>query len=292
MGAARTEHLAAFLLTASVCGCGARLASIDERVFLVEGAGGASNQLVLDTGHGPVVVDARLDPHLTDEINRKISAATRWETPAYVINSSGLPYRWLTNYRFPKAEIIASAATRRFMAERSPEFLKDLLALEKPPAWAAEINPVFPTLDFESKLVLRTPQFQIVILEMPPGVAPGNSVIFIPEKGILYGGDIVTRGTAPILRYADPAAWLECLERLRRMPLRTVAPGFGRAAPPSLIDEVARAVGAIETYDGGGIPPEIANLWNEDAALKRKLDEYLAAAKNSPERRSKSATAR
>jgi len=267
--------IAAMAVLILATGCGARLKPVEDGVYYVEGDPGVSNQLVLVTGYGPVIADARLDPYLTDDLNKTIRQITGWEEAAYVINTSGLPYRWLSNYRFAKAEIVASTKTHRFMADHSPEFLTELTAMKNLPAWANEVNPVFPTMDFEKKLVLRTPEFRVMIIELPAGVAPGNSVVYVAEKQLLYGGDIVTSGTAPTLRYADPAGWLEGLASLQRMPVHTVVPGFGKLGSASLIDDNIAAVKALEVYRGGPVPGAITNLWPEDTDLKRKLNDYV-----------------
>jgi hypothetical protein len=146
-----------------ILGCGASLKPVDEGVYYVEGDPGVSNQLVLVTGYGPVIADARLDPYLTDDLNKTIRQITGWDDAAYVINTSGLPYRWLSNYRFTKAEIVASTKTHRFMADHSAEFLTELTSMKNLPTWANEVNPVFPTMDFEKKLVLRTPEVRVMI---------------------------------------------------------------------------------------------------------------------------------
>jgi glyoxylase-like metal-dependent hydrolase (beta-lactamase superfamily II) len=257
--------------------CDARLRPIDQDVYYVEGAPGTPNQLVLKTGYGPVVVDAQLDPYLTDRMLAAIRKATGWEDAAYVVNTSGLPYRWLTNYRFARAEIVASSATRRFMVENAQVFVNEIHLSGHAPAWAGEVNPVFPTMDFERRLVLRTPDMSIIILEEPAAVVPGNCVVYVPEKRLLYGGDLITEGTAPVLRYADPGAWVEALEDLRRLPLSIVVPGFGQAGGVALIDKAASAVKALQRYDGGPPPSEVASLWAQDPALSAKLKELGAA---------------
>ncbi|MBN1807857.1 MAG: hypothetical protein JW909_02235 [Planctomycetes bacterium] len=282
MKASFWKHVPVLLLVAAAGGCGAGFRPLDATTYAIRGNRGVSNQLVLNTAYGPVVIDARLDPYLTDDMNRKALDATGWKDVAYVINTSGLPYRWLTNYRYPRAEIIASERTHRFMAEHGAGFLQKMLSGGKLPAWADEIRPVLPTMNFDGRLTLRTPDMCVIIMEKRTSVCPGNCVVYVPEKGLLYGGDIVTSGTAPILKYADPEGWLKSLDELRKLPIRTVIPGYGDTGGTSLIDDVTEAVKELRSYVGGPPGAAMIVLWYEDADLEKKLKEYAEERKARP----------
>lgn len=259
-----------FLSVVLACGCGARVLKVSEDVFFVEGKGGASNQLFVNTSHGPLVADARLNPLVTDDVLEQVRRTTRWEDAAYLVNTSALPHRWLTNYCFRKAEIVASEKTLETMMVEAPTFMKALEEREPKPPWADEINPVFPSLTFKGRLVLRPRDANVYLIEMPAGVVPGNTVVWLPKAGVLYAGDLVTKGVAPPLEFADLEKWFEALEIVERLPVKVLLPGFGGVADAALVEEQKRCVRALAER-GEGVPSVCRLLWNQDLDLEGKI---------------------
>lgn len=252
------------------CGCGAKLERISEHIYFVQGAGDAPNQLAVNTSHGPVVVDTRLNPLVSDDVLAEVRNLTGWEDASYLVNSSALPYRWLSNYTFKRAEIVASETTLHFMMQEAPVFMKALEERSPHPPWAGEIRPVFPTMTFTGKLVLRAADTRIHILEMPAGVVPGNSVVWLPDAGLLYTGDLVTRDIAPPLDYASPELWNEALEKISRLPVKIIIPGFGDRGDASLIEDQKRCVRALADAPAN-IPSVCLKHWSRDRELEEKI---------------------
>lgn len=253
-------------------GCEARVRRVSEAVLFIEGRGGAPNQLVINTAHGPIVADARLNPLVTDDVLASVRKHSGWQDAAYLINTSALPYRWLTNYCFKRAEIVASERTLELMLQEAPAFMEALEERQPRPAWADEARLVFPTMTFRGRLVLRTPDCNVFVLELPAGVMPGNSVVWAPHLGVLYAGDLVTAGYAPALEYADAGDWLLALDELARLPVKILAPGFGPLSDGSLIERQAQCLRAlIEKPAEDGIPGACRALWDTDPELPEKI---------------------
>jgi glyoxylase-like metal-dependent hydrolase (beta-lactamase superfamily II) len=78
-----------------------------------------------------------------------------------------------------------------------------------------------------------------------PGHSPGSIGLFEAETGILFSGDVVHNGSSGIGRYilyhSDLDDWLASVERLRRIPVRTVHAGhfdsFGGDRYIEILDE-------------------------------------------------------
>jgi glyoxylase-like metal-dependent hydrolase (beta-lactamase superfamily II) len=70
-----------------------------------------------------------------------------------------------------------------------------------------------------------------VILEPQPGHTPTDLLITVPERGVVFTGDLLVNGLYPVTVDADLAAWRAALVKLSRMPADTVlVPGHGPVA--------------------------------------------------------------
>ena len=55
----------------------------------------------------------------------------------------------------------------------------------------------------------------------------GDLVIFIPDEGILFSGDIVFDGRLPFLGSGNSKSWLKCLEEISKWNVKILLPGHG-----------------------------------------------------------------
>ncbi|MFB6261903.1 MAG: MBL fold metallo-hydrolase, partial [Thiohalorhabdaceae bacterium] len=82
---------------------------------------------------------------------------------------------------------------------------------------------------------------------MGPAHAPGDSMMVVPEMGVVFSGDIIYKGRIPFLDSpeVDTTNWLEGLETLTAMEPapRFVIPGHGE---PS--SDVAKAAQFTQDY--------------------------------------------
>lgn len=66
-----------------------------------------------------------------------------------------------------------------------------------------------------------------------PGHTDGDSLVSVPDADVLFGGDLLQKGTVPNLSDADTAAWIHTLDELApRFPSATIVPGHGGVARP------------------------------------------------------------
>jgi glyoxylase-like metal-dependent hydrolase (beta-lactamase superfamily II) len=75
-----------------------------------------------------------------------------------------------------------------------------------------------------------------------PGHASNHVCYLLEQEGMLFSGDHILDGVTPVIIPPDGimADYLESLRRLRRLPLRTIAPGHGRVLqePHAVIDGI------------------------------------------------------
>lgn len=92
----------------------------------------------------------------------------------------------------------------------------------------------------EAELTLGGLTFQL--RHMGPAHAPGDSMMVVPELGVVFSGDIIYKGRIPFLDspQVDTGNWLEGLDALTAME---PTPGFvipGHGEPSSDVEEAAR----------------------------------------------------
>jgi cyclase len=133
-----------------------------------------------------------------------------------------------------------------------------------------EIRVAPPTVTFEEKLTLWADELRIELIYMGPAHTTNDIVVWIPERRVLYAGDLVFNGGTPFAMMGSVAGWLEALERMRALGADTIVPGHGTVCGPEAIaDQKAYLQWLQETakkgYDAGAAPLDVAR----DADLGR-----------------------
>jgi glyoxylase-like metal-dependent hydrolase (beta-lactamase superfamily II) len=77
-----------------------------------------------------------------------------------------------------------------------------------------------------------------------PAHTRGDQVVFLPDDGVLFTGDLVEERFFCIMPDADtkPSRWIDQLERMQSWTPRVVVPGHGALGGPDLIDTVRRSL--------------------------------------------------
>lgn len=116
-----------------------------------------------------------------------------------------------------------------------------------------------------------------------PGHASNHVCWLLEGDGLLFSGDHILEGVTPVIPVPDGdlAAYLEALERLKRYPLRAIAPGHGRviAEPLREIDRViahrlareAKVVAALGTRHSATLDELLAQVYSDVPADRHFL---------------------
>ena len=84
-----------------------------------------------------------------------------------------------------------------------------------------------PTTLFEEGLSLDLDGLRVDILYVGPAHTVGDSVVHLPERGILFGGDVLWNSCTPIGWEGTYAQWYAALDRVIALNPRIVVPGHG-----------------------------------------------------------------
>jgi len=151
---------------------------------------------------------------------------------AIVYSHSDWDHCWGTA-GLPPGDIIAHAAARGRFAGDTRETLARMRA-ENPSTWeGVTLQP--PGITFTGMLSLDLGGLTLELHSLP-GHTPDSLVAFIPETGLLLGGDVL-EDPFPFLTSPDfLTGWINGLERWAADPrVKAIAPAHGRFSDTSLI---------------------------------------------------------
>jgi glyoxylase-like metal-dependent hydrolase (beta-lactamase superfamily II) len=237
---------------------GAEIATVEMRpVRLAEDAwfvqgeaaqGSAANQNFVSnagfvvTPAGVVVIDALGSPPLA----RRLLAEIRRITPQPVRYVIATHYHadhiyGLQVFKQAGATILAHTGAREYLAsdtarQRLAASREDLFPwidentlLVEPDRWLGVPDPKADTW-------LEVGGVRFLIRPVGPAHTPEDVVVYLPDRGVLYGGDLLYRGRIPFVGQADSRAWIESLDRLLTLKPKVLVPGHGAASNDPVAD--------------------------------------------------------
>lgn len=168
------------------------------------------------------------------------------------------------NYLFETATIVAHDNAREAMRAWGPP--------KSEPYWDAvdwggvEIAPPFLTFSDEISLFVDDLRCQVRHVGTPAHTT-NDSIVWIPERRVLFSGDLLFNGGTPFLLQGSVSGALVALEALRALGAETIVPGHGEVCGPDVIDTVLGYVRFLQDLAQRGHADGIAPL-----DLARQID--------------------
>jgi cyclase len=253
---------------------------------------GESNAgLVIGDG-ASLLVDTLWDPRLTRRMLAAIAEPIAEAPIESVVNTHSDGDHWWGNQEVAGAEIVATEAAAKLMAEQSPGEMKRFgllagalrlagsLPLPYPrrddvaaiAAYVSEVLEPFdfngvrlvqPARTFSGQLELDVGGREVRLIEVGPAHTPGDLVVWVPDARIAIAADILFIGVTPIMWAGPLEGWVAALERLLDLGADRFVPGHG---PVCGADEVRRLIdywrwldqAAGPLLDAGSSPTEAA----------------------------------
>jgi len=94
-----------------------------------------------------------------------------------------------------------------------------------------------PHICFDETLLLNLHPLTFEIRRLG-GHSPACSVVYIPEEGILFAGDVVINEPAPGMRDANTAEWIAALTWIENLPVETIVPGHGEICGKDVVRQL------------------------------------------------------
>ncbi len=213
-----------------------------------------------------LVVDTHSKPSAAQALINQIRAEVSDRPVRYVINSH---FHWdhaQGNLAYPNAfgrnaEIIASTATREWLArEGAPRLRQSLAELPKQiaelrrqaeavrthaddrhprlmaqiaemEAYLKEMDPpekqiVLPTITFDRRLVIHHGGREVHLVFLGRGHTAGDVVVYVPSERVVATGDLM-HSILPFMGDSYPDEWPRTLAELEKLDFNRVVPGHG-----------------------------------------------------------------
>jgi cyclase len=140
------------------------------------------------------------------------------------------------NYLFGGAAIIGH--------ERCREAIQGMIV--PPPAGVWEpvdwghLEPAPPFLTYRDGVTLWSGDLRCEVRYVgTPAHTTNDSIVCIPDRSVVFAGDLLFNGGTPFALMGSVAGWIEGLEGvLRPLGARTLVPGHGPVCGPEVIDDV------------------------------------------------------
>ena len=193
-------------------------------------AGFNSNAGFVVTGEGVVVIDALGTPALGAALLGTIRGVTIQPVKRLILTHYHADhYYGAVAFKAAGAEIWAHRAALPYLESGEPEKRRAQRAEALAGAGSVDENmPIVRAdrwLDDLTRFTLGGVDFEIV--HVGPAHSPEDVIVRLPQKGVVFCGDLMFTGRIPFVGDADSAEWLKRIERLAAMKPRYIIPGHG-----------------------------------------------------------------
>jgi glyoxylase-like metal-dependent hydrolase (beta-lactamase superfamily II) len=196
-----------------------------------------SNAGFVVTPAGVVVIDALGSPVLAEELVAAIARITPQPVRQVIVTHYHADHIYgLQVFKAHGATIVAHRLAQGYLHS-------DTAALRL----QASREEMAPWIDARTRLVEadrwidRAESFQLggvefVVQPAGPAHTPEDLVVYLPDRKVLFAGDLVFRNRIPFVGQADSGRWTEALDRLLAMGPRLIVPGHGPASTDAVAD--------------------------------------------------------
>lgn len=193
-------------------------------------AEGDPNVLVVIGKTGILVVDTTATPVSAQRVIERIRTVS--QAPfRFVVLSHYHAVRTLGASAYGQASVIASQATYELIAERGEADYQSEYGRFPRLFRGAESIPglTWPHLVFRDRLTVHLDDTEIQILSPGRGHTKGDTVVWLPQHKVLFGGDSIDYRSTPYCGDAYIQEWRSTLQGIRALGPEVLVPGRGGA---------------------------------------------------------------
>jgi 2-keto-4-pentenoate hydratase/2-oxohepta-3-ene-1,7-dioic acid hydratase in catechol pathway len=231
------------------------LHEVGDRVWawtLPDGGYGWSNAGLVAGDDASLLVDTLFDLALTREMLTAMRDITSSApiTDALITHSNG-DHTHGNQLLDASVRIIAAQGTADEIAHgMAPEMLAMVQTANLGPVATAYTRDRFGHFDFsgitvrnadqtfDSELTIEVGGRQVTLLNLGPAHTAADSVVHVPDAGVLFGGDLLFIGCTPIVWAGPIANWIAACDAMLTLDAPTVVPGHGPVSDPDGIRAV------------------------------------------------------
>jgi len=186
---------------------------------------------------------AAIDACATEARTRALLAAVGAVTPKAVqtlINTHHHGDHTHGNSLFDDATIVAHERTRNeILAEGKPGTSALIRSGTWNPVEWGELEVAPPFLTYRTGVDLWVDDLRCEVRHVgTPAHSTNDSIVWIPDRRVLFAGDLLFNGGTPFLLAGSVAGALEAVRALKDLDAVTIVPGHGPVCGPEVIDDV------------------------------------------------------
>jgi glyoxylase-like metal-dependent hydrolase (beta-lactamase superfamily II) len=219
-----------------------------------DGGWGWSNAGLIRDGEASLLVDTLFDMTLTREMLSGMEDATGIGAGRIgtIVNTHANGDHCHGNGCCPQAEIIASEASAREMAEVPPATLAMFKAagakLGPAGVYFADVFAPFdfenvdertPTKTFSGAMDVRVGDKAVRLIEVGPAHTGGDVLVHVPGDRAVFTGDILFIDGTPLMWAGPVANWIRACETIIAMDVDVIVPGHGPITDKAGVRRVA-----------------------------------------------------
>jgi cyclase len=121
-----------------------------------------------------------------------------------------------------------------------------------------EITP--PTATFDERMTLFVDDLTVELIYVGPAHTTNDIIVWLPERRVLFTGDVIFHGGTPFALMGSIAGWLEALERLRTLGAERLVPGHGEVCGRGAIEDVADYLRFVQDIARKGLDADVSPL--------------------------------
>ncbi|MFI6741120.1 MBL fold metallo-hydrolase [Nonomuraea sp. NPDC050451] len=248
-----------------------RVEEVSEGVFAYiqpDGSWWINNTGFLAGRRGVICVDACSTERRTRAFREAIGKVT--DRPiTTLINTHHHGDHTFGNWLFPEATIVGHEGVReQILAEGVPTYR----AAWSPEVEWGEMEVAPPFLTFTDRITLHSDDLRCEVRHVGHAAHTTNdSYVWIPERRLLFSGDLVFNGGTPFVLMGSVAGALDALDQLRALGAETIVPGHGGVCGPEAYDRVESYLRFVQETAARG---RAAGLSPLEAAREADLGEW------------------
>ncbi|MDA8433896.1 MAG: MBL fold metallo-hydrolase [Nitrospiraceae bacterium] len=270
------------LATAGYARAAERLTKLADNVYAYVDTHGATphNSFGANTGviignDGIAVVDTLISAKEADRFIRDIRSIS--DKPIrYVINTHSHLDHTFGNSEFARlgAVIVSHENCRKNMLANGEANLKKAGAYGLTEKEMEGTRLSYPSLTFSDRMEIGLGGQTIQLIYPGPSHTDGSIMVYLPDKRILFAGDILFTDYHPNIASADLDSWLTVLDRVAALDAEKIVPGHG---PLSANKDLADMKGYITLFDKKA--KELAAASSDPQYIASELKKALPARK-------------
>jgi cyclase len=217
---------------------------------------------------GVVAVDASSTERRTRAFREAIAGVTAAPVRT-LVNTHHHGDHTYGNYLFPEATVVGHERTREEVLANG--FLGNLGIWDAVDWGAIEVHP--PFLTYQTGVTLWSDDVRCEVRYVgTPARTTNDSFVWLPERSVLFAGDLVFSGGTPFVLMGSVDGAVEALETVvKPLAPATIVPGHGDVRGPEVIDEVLDYLRFVQDVARDGMAAELSPL---DAAREADLGRF------------------